>query len=658
MRLFIASALLSLALSRGEVIVQWDLNSESLEPSQGQGTLVSIGGVSEAFGSVASGATSDPAPAGNAQLRLGRFPAQGAASQTAGVQLLASTVGYRNLRLMWDHYNSASASRLWRIQFTTDGLFWRDHATLTNASAGSWQNQRTVSFSSIPDASDNELFGVRIVSEFASAEGYLPVSSSSSYSTAGTWYIDMLTLEGDPLHGPRPIALWNFNSLEPDDDPATGEVPSVTPVGGTSINLGSVASGATSDPASSDNSMLRVTGWPPRAENNKISGLEFRASTLGHTNLVLRWDQYNSPTASRHWRIQYSTNGLDFLDHRSLLNTVPSRWHHTNQVSFAGLPGVDHNPDFAFRLVSEFESTALGFGEDAYDAVGDTSNYSASGTLWLDMVTLLAEELPVASNSPPTLVVTTTELGGVGVPHRIRFMISDSEQPAEELVVSAVAEQIPPSALSFEGSGIERILTVLPPPGIGGLVAITLSVSDAQLTTSKEIVLFFNNPPSISLETSEIVAPFGVPVSFALWVEDPEQSPAELILAATSDTFPETAWLIQGAGLERIVTLNPPLNLGGEFTIIFSVSDGILAASAELSLRILPADPPRLSVSRSVQGLLLSWNQSGYILENTESLDSPDWQFVPDAPALSEGQHSLLVSPSEPRRFFRLRGNW
>src|SRR5690606_19437740 len=134
-------------------------------------------------------------------------------------------------------------------------------------------------------------------------------------------------------------------------------------IGDLTQSFGTVAGGATSDPAAADNSMLRLSSFPTQSTENKTHGIELRAGTLGRGNIALVWDQLNSATASRYWRVLYSTNGTDFIDHQLISNRVASSW--TRQVvSFAALPGVDHNPSFAFRIVSEFAPASLPGGTE------------------------------------------------------------------------------------------------------------------------------------------------------------------------------------------------------------------------------------------------------------------------------------------------------
>ena len=96
-------------------------------------------------------------------------------------------------------------------------------------------------------------------------------------------------------------------------------------------------------------------------------------------------------------RLLYSTNG------GSAFFETPKAW--TNSTSFetrtnrlGGLPGVDDNPNFAFRIVTEFENTATGQGAAGY--VGATGTYAGTGTLRFDMVTVSGETLSLVPVAP------------------------------------------------------------------------------------------------------------------------------------------------------------------------------------------------------------------------------------------------------------------
>ena len=496
----------------------------SLGASQGTGTFALIGGATSTFGTVGGGRTSDPAAADDSQLRVRTLPAIDAENRNVGVELTVDTTGYENLILKWDQYNSRTASRYWRVQYSIDGASWIDHEIIANIRPSTWVPFQ-VSFASLPDVNGQAALKIRIVQEFEStatgggAAAYVAVDPTATYTTAGSWWLDMISLSSgvvlppnDPpvlssipdlvvmlgtnvpsvpftvsdsetpafalqiaarlsnpevvtglfINGggsnrfltftgaklgeteitvqvsdgaggiaevtftlsvvsepvqppPQYFLLWHFNGRPEDSDSSTGTFDSATGSGTLSVigtenhNFGIVAQGRTSDPAASDNSMLRISGFPRQGESNKICGIEVRASTKGMTNVVLFWDQYNSGTASRHWRIQYTTNGSDFLDFASFTNTTASTWHRTRSVSLKDAPGAANNPNFGFRFVSDFDSDSI------YIAVSETSNYSTAGTLWLDMIGLSAEVLP----PEPPQEEPTEEPGPVPEPEQL-----------------------------------------------------------------------------------------------------------------------------------------------------------------------------------------------------------------------------------------------
>jgi hypothetical protein len=505
------------------VLVSWNFNSTSPDndpatgvtlPATGDGEIKFIGGSTNLLGEVGGGSPSDPEENDDTQLRITRPPAQGTNNKAAGIQIQFSSRGFENLRLSWAQYNSATASRYWRVMFGTDAVNWTEHAVITQTNSGAWL-QHSVIFQELAALNDADTVFIRIVSEFestATASGvdeYRAVRDDSNYSTAGSWWIDSLTVSGravgvsnqppaisqltditliqgkrsevisftisdaetvvenlslsaevspsssltnlvlsgtgsdrtirfygsiigealvtirledeewnitetkfkvniipepvEPTLGPV-FVYWNFNSAEADGSTDTGAtIPidgagELRAIGVTSQTFGSVGQGRTSDTEEIDNSMLRLSGFPPQGTADKSAGIEIVASTVGLRRIGLMWDQYNSATASRHLAVQYTTNGVHFVDHAFISNTSSSTWIRARKVSFDNIPGVENNPNFGVRLVSTFGPTG------SYEAVGSSSSYGTTGTLWLDMVAITGE--PVITNSSPVLRCT------------------------------------------------------------------------------------------------------------------------------------------------------------------------------------------------------------------------------------------------------------
>ncbi len=188
------------------------------------------------------------------------------------------------------------------------------------------------------------------------------------------------------------IAHWNFNSPVPDNNADTGTAApafgagTAALVGGVSATF--TAPNGSSDPApAADNSNWRITTWPAQGTQNKQNGIRFDVPTVGYRNVTLSWDLRNSNTASKYTRLQYTTNGTDFIDFQ-LITMPPETWVNGQSASFVGVPGVENNPNFGVRFVTEFESTALSPnpGSTGIFPAIPGSTYGTGGTLRFDMV--------------------------------------------------------------------------------------------------------------------------------------------------------------------------------------------------------------------------------------------------------------------------------
>jgi endonuclease/exonuclease/phosphatase family metal-dependent hydrolase len=221
------------------------------------------------------------------------------------------------------------------------------------------------------------------------------------------------------------IVLWDFD-YPPNGDtnvltgtwaPAIGSG-NLTNIGGTTNYFNTPANGgatATSDPKTNDNSALRLGVFPAASSANKTAGIQLFASTAGYENIQVAWDQENSATASHYWRAQYTRDhGASWTDFILVPSPGDVSWQKQLVADFRTVPGVDNNPGFGLRLVSEFESTATGSGTAGYDANSSSSTYGVNGTLWVDMVRVSGT--PASGNSTPpvfpTIAVLTYNLGG------------------------------------------------------------------------------------------------------------------------------------------------------------------------------------------------------------------------------------------------------
>jgi hypothetical protein len=237
--------------AQAQTITQWNFNGSAAgttAPSVGTGTISTVGGVTASFASgEASGGSSDPASPSPPDFGWGltNWPAASANNETAGLQVLASTVGYTDIQVSWDQRHSNTASRFWAFFYTIDGVnFTRLSVSAANANPGQtpaagnpsstaglfggngtfsafdgsqtgagddWFNGRSVNLTGVAGVANNPNFGFRIVSSFGSGTSYV-ASSGGNYGTAGTARFDMVTISG-VIPTPGSAALMAIGGL-------------------------------------------------------------------------------------------------------------------------------------------------------------------------------------------------------------------------------------------------------------------------------------------------------------------------------------------------------------------------------------------------------------------------------------------------------------
>jgi endonuclease I/fibronectin type 3 domain-containing protein len=200
---------------------------------------------------------------------------------------------------------------------------------------------------------------------------------------------------------PGTLAQWNFNSSSPDGNTATGSTGASVGSGtATVISASSTfAAGAASDPAASDNSGWNTASYPAQGTGNKTAGIQFSLSTAGYRDILISWEHRVSNTASKYARLQYSTDGINFIDHNVIAITTSNAFV-LQSHDLSAITGINDNSNFSFRIVTEFENTATGSGTAGY-VTASTSSYGTSGTIRFDMLTITATPIPVTPPNPP-----------------------------------------------------------------------------------------------------------------------------------------------------------------------------------------------------------------------------------------------------------------
>jgi len=216
------------------------------------------------------------------------------------------------------------------------------------------------------------------------------------------------------LTPPVEITRWDFNATNncsPTNPAASFGCGTAMPVPNPAVTNFAFAPGTVFDPCQYSANPTNL-GWAlngfAAGTANKTAGFQFSVSTAGFTNLLLTWSERHSATASKYMRLQYTTNGTDYLDGDVLVFSEVAYQFYSSD--FSAKPGVDNNPNFGFRLVAEQEATAIGNNNTNY--VGTASSFGGGGTIRVDLMTVFGSAIgtlpiPLALRFDGTNVVLT-----------------------------------------------------------------------------------------------------------------------------------------------------------------------------------------------------------------------------------------------------------
>lgn len=198
---------------------------------------------------------------------------------------------------------------------------------------------------------------------------------------------------------------WNFNGPKGTTDPSTGSGSAVL-AGGCSANFSAGSPTDTDAPTAAENKGWNLAGFAAQGTGSGERGATFLVATTGFTGITVSWQERHSNSASRFVQFQYSLDGTSFtsdgLANQGIFEATMGgdAWQGVRTVDLSPIAGAADNPKFAFRVVSIFAPDS-----SAYSPTNPTSNYSATGTMRFDLVSVSGSTVP----APAALA-----LGGMG----------------------------------------------------------------------------------------------------------------------------------------------------------------------------------------------------------------------------------------------------
>jgi hypothetical protein len=255
-------SLLALAPAHGQVITQWTFGTtvaapdNSPAPTTGSGTAVSLGMTNTytyAGTTATNSVTSDdivsspgvanPSFVENTWRIRGAYQATGTAPNsgkpansanvngwnlsapqyTQGVEFDVSTVGYSNISVSFDWYDTTQGIRDLQEQYTLNGTTWTNinplQVAVPNDFDGTSSPTNTINFASIAGANDNANFGIRLVSAYdptytgAGAPTYTSDGGTNGAviqynNNSGNWRFGDVTFDGTADAAVPEPATW------------------------------------------------------------------------------------------------------------------------------------------------------------------------------------------------------------------------------------------------------------------------------------------------------------------------------------------------------------------------------------------------------------------------------------------------------------------
>jgi PKD repeat protein len=314
------------------------------------------------------------------------------------------------------------------------------------------------------------------------------------------------------------LVSWDFNSGN-DNNVATGTLSPATGTGTISLiggtTMGAYVTGHTSDPNSSDNSALNVTNFPAQSTNPKTAGIQINVSTVGYNNISIEFWQRLSNTAANTWVLQYTLDITAptpvWVDAATYTFTpqptgTGDTWYFRSH-NFSSVPGLNNNPNVAFRVVSDFDPNA-----GQYLAARSTSTYATTGLTRFDMVKISSA---VPSNVSLTnaiysvnenvgsvnVGVSLTAAGGSPVKVKLKWLAGTTAILGSDVTATNI------TTVSF--SGLQDSIAQVSFPIVDDMLAERTEYFALELLDSLNAVITGTKVSTIYIKDNDYTAPVG-----------------------------------------------------------------------------------------------------------------------------------------------------
>lgn len=322
----------------------------------------------------------------------------------------ALLVQYSQDGAFWQNANITSAGTTGMLAtntITTNSLVVGSYLRLTSAG---WNNGVTINLTGVPGVANNPNFAIRVVNA-ATGTNCLDLTGAV-YNSAnnGDWTLDNVTFQGVSFDT---VADWTFDNIAAAKHinrpvPAISNNTAVAFCMGFGTPTNPLYSSTFSSPGYSTNdadvtangipysstgaagqNVWRLRGQPGNGwlstQPIGSQGAEIDVSTVNYSNVLVTFDMYFTTQGESRMCVLYTTDGWvttnvanlacssyptliqtntpayasesqgyssDIVNGVYMDNTIGSLFYNYLSIDFTGVPGVDNNPNFGFRIVN------------------------------------------------------------------------------------------------------------------------------------------------------------------------------------------------------------------------------------------------------------------------------------------------------------------
>ena len=341
---------------------------------------------------------------------------------------------------------------------------------------------------------------------------------------------------------PENIAVWTYEPLQ-----GTAATPTPNIGTGSSALVGSMTGASTATGSSTGCAQTTgTTAWAIGTANpgatNESSGVEYRTSTVGYSDITFSYDHRISNTGARTARIQYTLDGISWtnldLNGSNYSSACASRGAIDNgrvdagdpvgtnvsdswgrrTIDFSAITGANNNPTFGVRVLAAHYAATGQFRQ------ANNVNTAATGGTWrLDNVTFAGIEQSVSTATIATPVPTS--LIGFSTPEGTPSAAQTFAVTASDLTADLVLTA--PAGFELREQGIGSYATSLNLSGatVSATIEVRLDGTTAGTYTGNVTIASTGaTGQTVSVDGTTIAPP--VPGLLARWTYEPLQGAA------------------------------------------------------------------------------------------------------------------------------------